>query len=196
MRRIKTRDLDGMASVVATYCHARVWALRTAAVLLVGFAVGCGSGFSEILFHAVSAAGRSALDVALTDLANDLAAAAEQQEPDLSDDDGDGDGGADDADDDSDAGDIPPDDATRGDDTGDGVGDEGAGETVYLDNGCGSCHCADASGGCALSAPGLAGVPAADVASRLNGESPHPVQADLTATELADMAAFLASLEG
>lgn len=161
-----------------------------AAILLAGLGTGCGSAFSEILFQAASAAGRSALDVALTDLANDLADAADQQGDDGVDDDGAVD------DDPGDSDDSPPDDSPVDDGGGDLAGDAATGEAVFVDNGCTSCHCADASGGCALSAPGLAGVSRTELESRLTGELSHPIQADLTAQEFADLEAFLASVGG
>ncbi len=169
----------------ATYCRARAYVVGLLAVSLAWLTLGCGSGFSEILFQAFSAVGRSALDVALTDIANDLADAADQQEPDPAETDPD----ADDHDD------IPADDPPVDDGT-DPVADPVTGQTVYTDNGCAGCHCDDASGGCALSAPGLIESSSSDLESHLTGEHTHPVQADLSATELADLEAYLASLAG
>ena len=69
------------------------------------------------------------------------------------------------------------------------------GETIYLSNNCAACHCADAAGDCALSAPALVGVGAASLDAFLRGGEPHSGgQLALDDQELADLAAYLASL--
>lgn len=150
---------------------------------IAGLNIGCGSSFSEILFQAASAVGRSALDGGLTNLANDFADRADEQVVDT------GDGG-------DMADDVPdtPVDVPGG--GGDLVGDPAAGESLFTANGCTSCHCDDASGGCALSAPRIVGVAIEEITARLTGDVFHPIKVDLTAVDLADLQAFLASLGG
>ncbi len=82
-------------------------------------------------------------------------------------------------------------------------GDDGApggsvddGETLFADNNCSACHCPDAGGGCALSAPALvgAGVELLDTFLR-GGESHAGGTFPFNDQELADLAAFLESLK-
>ena len=138
---------------------------------LVG-AAGCGTTLDELLFQTLSAAGRTALDRLLTDLANDVAGSGAGQPS--------GDGGTDPG-----AGDG---------DTGDQPGGAGNGQAIFTANACGGCHCVDASGGCALDAPAIVGVASATLDGALRGDASHPVRADLTDEELAELAAYLASL--
>jgi len=171
----------------ATYCRARVWAYCLCVAMFAGLSAGCGSAFSEILFQAASAVGRSALDVALTDIANDFADAGDAQADEPVD------GGGDVPDDETpDAPDEPPIDGGGAD----LVGDPVAGEPFYTTNGCSSCHCDDASGGCALDAPNAVGVEFSILEAHLTGDESHPVKLDLTAQDLADLQAYLASLGG
>lgn len=69
------------------------------------------------------------------------------------------------------------------------------GAMLYADNNCADCHCADASGGCALSAPVLvgAGVEALNAFLR-GGESHSGGTAPFDDQDLVDLAAYLASL--
>lgn len=227
--------------------------------LLVG---GCGTNFDEILYQSLAATGRTALDILLTDLANDLADRADGD--DAAADDTDGDDGTADGDDtdgggDSDGGDgtgggldgaalfaancsachgsdgasgfapdvtgatadevlaamsltthgsisLTVDELTAiamflgGDGTADGGGsiggDAAAGETIFTANGCGSCHCADASGGCALEAPDLHGADGDTLDEFLRGDTPHTGgKHDLTDQDLLDLKAYLDVLE-
>ena len=167
---------------------------RTAACLVVTLAIGlsgCGTNLEEILFQASAAAGRTVLDSLLTEFLNDLAT-------------GTGDGGQ-----------PPPQDGMNGAGNGDGSDPSGGdgmagdvngagdltgnpltGETVYADNGCAGCHCADAAGGCALSAPDVTGTAVQAVDDSLRGDAVHPTKPDLSDGEVADLAAYLASLAG
>ena len=89
-------------------------------VALVAGLVGCGSNFPELLYQSASAAGRTYLDLLLTDVANTVADALDREDEvspdgdDNGDDNGDDDGG--------DGGDISFDDLT---------GDPAAGEPLY-----------------------------------------------------------------
>jgi len=69
------------------------------------------------------------------------------------------------------------------------------GAMLYANNNCADCHCADAGGGCALSAPVLvgAGVEALNAFLR-GGESHSGGTAPFDDQELVDLAAYLASL--
>ena len=158
--------------------------------LLALFVGGCGTNVDEILYHAFAATGRTALDIFLTDLANDLADRAEGDAAALDDTDGDdgtGDGGDTDGGGDSDGGDAA--------DGGSVGGDAAAGETIYVSNGCGSCHCADASGGCALDAPALLDADFETLDEFLRGDSPHTGgKHDLTDQDILDLQAYLGGL--
>ena len=150
---------------------------------------GCGTNFDEILYQAFAATGRTALDIFLTDLANDLADRADGDDaaPDDTDgDDGTGDGGT------GDGGDTDGGDGTDGGSVG---GDAAAGETIFTANGCGSCHCADASGGCALDAPALLDADFETLDEFLRGDSPHTGgKHDLTDQDILDLQAYLGGL--
>jgi len=144
---------------------------------------GCGINLSESLYQAGAAAGRTALDLWLTDLANQLADAA----VDTTDPAPDGDGMAPDDDADGSGGsDGPGFGATDGDAT--------DGEAVYVSTGCAGCHCDDGVGGCALSAPAVAGAAADVLDAVLRGEAIHPVRVDISDPDLADLEAYLTAL--
>ena len=148
---------------------------------------GCGTVLSESLYQAGAAAGRTALDLWLTDLANQLADAAEDMTDSAADVDGDG---------------PAPDDGAAGSGGSDGAdpgsgaiaGDVGGGETIYVSNGCAGCHCDDGAGGCALSAPAVAGAAAGALDAVLRGETTHPIKVDVSDQDLGDLDAYLASL--
>jgi len=74
------------------------------------------------------------------------------------------------------------------------VGDPVAGAAVYADSGCAACHCADATGGCALSAPALPGADAITLDDYLRGAAAHPAKPALSDQDIADLAAYLDSL--
>ena len=158
------------------------------AVLLLGL-IGCGSGVNEALYQTASAAGRTALDIFLTELANALADTFDQTATPPADDgedgteDGNGDGNWDV--DDGDGEDVSPDELTS---------DPDAGQAVYADNGCAPCHCDDGSGGCAMSAPGLVGASFDTLSDDLGGDSVHFGQGPLSNQELVDLEAYLGSL--
>ena len=158
--------------------------------LLALLAGGCGTNFDEILYQAFAATGRTALDIFLTDLANDLADRADGG--DAAPDDTDGDGGTGDGGT-GDGGDSDGGDAADGASVG---GDAAAGEMIYVSNGCGSCHCADASGGCALDAPALHDAAGETLDEFLRGDTPHTGgKHDLTDQDILDLQAYLAGLE-
>jgi len=76
------------------------------------------------------------------------------------------------------------------------AGDAAAGESFYAASGCAACHCADATGGCLPSAPALIGIAAELLEANLVGADAHVGgKLDASAADLADLAAFLASLE-
>ena len=167
------------------------FACMIAAALLIT-QLGCGVNLNEILFQSASAAGRTYIDLLLTDFQNDLADRFDQDAgADDDQDDGDADAG-DDA-----AGDAGDDDAGDAGDTDDGgldtlTGDPAAGEPLYAS--CAGCHCVDAAGGCLLDAPPIAGVDLETLDDFLRGDATHPAKPDLTDQELVDLQAFLASL--
>ncbi|MFQ5461692.1 MAG: c-type cytochrome [Phycisphaerae bacterium] len=164
-------------------------------LLLFGFAgFGCGTDFNNVLFQSLSSAGRSAFDLTLTDLANSVANVANSLNTPASDADQ-GEGGASgDGDNDSD-GDGDSGGATDGGAPPDG--DATNGRAVFDANGCSTCHCDDAGGGCALGAPSLQGVEAQEVTDKLTGVVGHTGGTrELTDAELADLATYLAELAG
>ncbi len=140
-------------------------------------ASACGTNFEQLLFESGSAIGRTYLDVLLTDFANALATSSDPEPTPP---------------DDGDNGDTEPDDP--GNDPATLTGDSAVGEMLYGSNGCASCHCPDATGGCALDAPTIVGVPAGDLNIHLRGPAPHPTKFNLSDQDLADLAAFLATL--
>ncbi len=146
--------------------------LRAAVCMGLVGAAGCGTTLDELLFQTVSAAGRTALDQLLTDLANDIAGSS-AGEPS-------GDEGTDPGSGDGDSGDQPDGSAN--------------GQAIFTTNACGGCHCVDASGGCALDAPAIVGAASATLDGVLRGEASHPIRADLTDDELDELADYLASL--
>ena len=148
--------------------------LTTAMAALALTLTGCGTDFGSLLYTSFQAASRAALDQALTDFAGTLAGGSTTDTTgDGTDTTGDG-----------------------TDTTGDGGATDGtaAGEAVFADSGCTACHCVDATGGCALSAPSLVAVDAAVLADVVSGALSHPVGVDLTDQESADLIAWLASL--
>lgn len=151
---------------------------------------GCGTNLDELLLQAAASVGRVVVDQAITEVGNELADAIADDGVDSTD------GDVDDGTDGSGGGD----DGTGGDgDNGDGgpdlpaEGDASRGATTYADNGCANCHCADASGGCALSAPSLVGVSSTVIDDVLRGDAGHPTMPSLTDQEVVDLAAFLAA---
>jgi hypothetical protein len=165
----------------------RLWRLLVAALML-GVA-GCRTNLSEVLLQTGAATGRTLVDLWLTDFANQLADSFEPDDsapddddstPDISDDDT----GQDDDDD------LPVDD----DGSGGSSGDVAAGEAIYTANSCGTCHCADAAGGCALSAPSIVGAGVGAIVAVLLGDASHPSKVGLSDQGLADLEAYLGSL--
>ncbi len=76
-----------------------------------------------------------------------------------------------------------------------GGGSVAGGESLFVANNCGGCHCADAGGGCALDAPALAGATVETLADFLTGIEPHAGgQFALSDQDFADLQAYLASL--
>jgi len=69
-----------------------------------------------------------------------------------------------------------------------------AGESFYIDAVCAACHCADATGGCALDAPSLIGASVDTLEAVLVGDAEHPGgKQDASADDLANLEAYLAS---
>ena len=160
---------------------------------------GCGTNLNELLYQTASSVGRTAFDLWLTDQANQLTDSDDNGDDDPT---GGDDGDADDGDEPDDADGDDGDDGDPGGDDGGGIGggdltgDPSSGEIGYNSNGCAACHCADATGGCALSAPGLIGVDAATLDDFLRGDASHPSKADLTDQQIVDLEAYLASIGG
>jgi mono/diheme cytochrome c family protein len=159
-------------------------------VAIVMFGFGCGTRINEALLLALESGARTGFDVFLSDLLSDLpnffTFPPPTGEP------GDGDGDSTDGDDGD--GDQPPPDGNGGD----LVGDPVAGEALYGINGCGLCHCDDASGECLPGSPGLQGSSLEVNREALQGESSHVGGKfpDLTEQDLADLVAFLADVGG
>lgn len=164
----------------------------TALALALAFLSACGTNFEDVLFQAVSAVGRTIVDAALTDIANDLAGALDGASDSASDDATTDGAGGDNMTDGT--GDSPADGSTGGS-LADLTGDPPAGQTSYNALGCASCHCGDASGGCALDAPSLTGSNAASLDDHLRGDATHVGgKFDLSDQEIVDLEAYLASL--
>ena len=140
----------------------------------------CGTNFDEVLFQTAGATGRSFLDTLLTDLANTLADSFDSEGTPASEDELDG-------------GEAPP---QVGPPLEELTGDPAAGEEIFASNNCAPCHCADAAGGCALSAPSLVGVATETLDDRLRGDVAHPGgKFNLTNQDIVDLQAYLSSLD-
>jgi cytochrome c553 len=163
----------------------RSWPLVLAA-LAVQFA-GCGTNLNEVLFQSVAATGRTLSDLWLTDFENRLADSLDPNGAPT----GDGGSTTDQGGGGSDQGNGSG--TGGGDGSTDLTGDPAAGQTVFTTNNCAACHCADASGGCALSAPPIAGVASDTIDARLRGDATHPLKVELSDQDLADLQAYLAS---
>ena len=164
----------------------RSWPLVLAA-LAVPFA-GCGTNLNEVLLQSAAATGRTLIDLWLTDFENRLADSLDRNGATA---------GSSGSTTDQGGGGI---DQGNGGDAGgsDGstglTGDPAVGQTVFTANNCAACHCADASGGCALSAPPIAGVASDTIDAMLRGDASHPLKVELSDQDLADLQAYLASL--
>jgi mono/diheme cytochrome c family protein len=166
-----------------TYTPIRLPASLLVVACLTGLS-GCGTNFDEVLYQTASATSRTFLDILLTDLANTLADSFDQRDTPASEDEDDGDNGG---------GDTNPPDGPPLEEL---TGDPGTGEGVYASNACAPCHCADAGGGCALSAPSLVGVETETLDDRLRGDVNHPGgKVNLTNQEIVDLQAYLAGLD-
>lgn len=171
-----------------------------AAVALLLACGGCGTSVNDLLFQTGTAVGRTFLDLLLTDVANTLEDQLDSlgQPADGDDQDTDDAGAADDDGDGGTNGDTNGDGSDNGGSTGGGLddltGDPAAGETVYAANGCTACHCEEAAGGCALSAPAIIDTAAQLLDDFLRGDEFHPTKIDLTDQEIVDLQAYLASL--
>lgn len=222
----------------------RWWPVRLMAAGMVLVVAGCGTNLDEVVYQTIAAAGRTYVDLVLTDVANDLAGVSEDDaDDDTNDTDGtNGDGGNGDAGldgaalfasngcngchgEDGASGSAPDisgkaaaevatglelpihtaislseeEIAAIAEFLGASAGGIGngpdAGEQLYMDLVCAACHCADASGGCALDAPSLVGVDLDELEDTLVGDDDHPGgKFDLSAEDLQNLEAYLASL--
>lgn len=154
--------------------------VKVIALLVLVGVVGCGSGVNEALYQTASAAGRTAVDIFLTELANALADAFDPAAAPPADDDA---TNGEEADGDEGDGDVPADEL---------IPDPDNGATLYL-AGCAACHCDDGSGGCAAGAPSVVGVSFDVLSDYLGNGATHFGQGPLTDQELVDMEANLAS---
>ncbi|MBN4058993.1 cytochrome c [bacterium AH-315-J04] len=139
---------------------------------------GCGTNFEDVLFQVASAAGRTAVDAFVTDVANAIAGVEDTDDSvtDVADDDSDND----------DSGSTDLDSL---------VGDLANGEDIFMANNCGACHCVDGIGGCALDAPSVIGVSTQVTDEVLRGSHAHAGgKFNLSDQEIADLIAYIASL--
>ncbi|MFH0980837.1 MAG: cytochrome c [Planctomycetota bacterium] len=149
------------------------WWVGLVATLVLVALIGCGTNIDALAAQTGNAAATSVLDLLLTDFANQVADAFDQNALEPSEDGGDGDGG-------------------DGGDGGNGGGGP-AGQQVFESKGCGACHGANAEGG---SAPALAGADqSAALEERFGGGASH-YGSTLTDQEIADVAEWLAGSGG
>ena len=152
---------------------------------------GCGTNLNEVLLQSGTATGRTLIDLWLTDFENRLADSLNPIAGTV------GDGGTT-----TGQGGGSTDQGNGGDGSGAGggstglTGDPATGQTLFAVNNCAACHCADASGGCAFSAPPIVGVAVDSIDGRLRGDATHPLKVELSDQDLADVEAYLASLVG
>ncbi len=159
------------------YCY-RGALLATGWVLSV---TGCGVDLNQLLIEAANVGATTALDILLTDVVVNAADAVEDIE----------DAPIDSADGDSDTED---DDSAGGEVSIDIEGDIAAGQDLFTSSGCAACHCADATGGCALSAPSLIDVDVDTLNAKLRVNGPHfGIDTGLGDQQIADLQAFFAS---
>ena len=146
------------------------------ALALLAALPGCGTTAGDTLFNAASAAGTTAFDLFLTAAVNSLLDIVNAPPPSSTTQPSGGSGGG------------------GGGNFGGLTGDSANGQSLFMANNCAACHCADASGGCALSAPALVGVSAAQLDDRLRGTISHPGgKFTLTDQEIVDLEAYLAA---
>ena len=148
------------------------WAGLLAAVVLAGL-VGCGTNIDALLAQTGSAMATTTADILLTDFANQVADAFDQNAPRPVDDGEDADDGGD-GDDDAD-----------GDDGGDADADGADGATLYADN-CASCHGADGASGFA---PDITGMTADELSLGLESGAHGAIS--LTGEQVVAIAEFL-----
>lgn len=167
----RTSNYPGCTPSIHRVSHTARRALLLALIMIAG-APGCSTVAGDAFFNVATAAGTSFFDQLLTaavngtlNLLNPLPA---DEQPD----------------------------AGSGSDGGfDGLtGNATNGQAIFTANNCATCHCVDASGGCALSAPSLIGVGTTEVDDNLRGQSPHVGgKFQLTDQEIVDLVTFLAS---
>lgn len=150
----------------------------------VGAFLGCGTNFNDLAYNTLSASGQTLLDLLLTEAVNNILDGTQTDDNDN--DNGGGDNGNDNS---------APDNDNTGGGLDDLVGDVANGSELYAAN-CASCHCADATGGCLLDAPGVVGATATVLGEFVRGEASHPAKRDWTDQEVVDAEAYLASLAG
>lgn len=154
-----------------------------------GELTGCGANFEEELLITGTAGVRSVFDVFITEIVNSLLDSFEEGET----------GAPDDAvNDDDEDGDSIDDGSDDGSDDGGSADDAAAsiqrGQTLFTENACFGCHCADASGGCAADAPPNAGADVETVDDITRGERDHPGgKFDFSDQDIDDLVAFLAT---
>lgn len=142
-------------------------------LIMVAGVSGCGNVAGDAFFNAATAAGTSFLDQLLTAAVNGTLDLLNPPPP----------------------ADTQPVDGSSGAGNFDGLtGSAANGLAFFTANSCASCHCDDAGGGCALSAPSLVGVDVIAVDDRLRGTKSHSGgKFELTDQEIVDLVAFLAS---
>lgn len=158
------------------------------------FVAGCGTDLGEALLFAGDSAGRTFIDVLISDFYSDA--------PELVTFPGRlGDATDDDAAPEETAADMDAEESAplEEEDIEDIVdlelaGDADRGVAVFTANFCTACHCDDASGGCLPTAPDVRGTNVTTLQEKLQGDEPHVggTFPDLTAQDLADLQAFLA----
>ena len=196
MSRETRRSMNRSADATAQVKHGTGWSLGPAAfgglavlflpIVLVG-PMGCGSNIQGVLFQTAGAAGRTYLDLLLTDVANAVAERFDREPGTTPPVDG-GAGGEEDAD----GADGGGGDTGGRDSTFEGLtGNPASGESLYAS--CTACHCADASGGCLAGASPVVGASAETLDEFLRGGATH-VHQDLTDQEIVDLETYLTSL--
>lgn len=155
------------------FFHARRFACLCAVGLFA--TTGCGTNLIDVATQTANAAATTAFDNFLTFLANSLIDSTQPGTTTPPDQDGDQ----------PDIDDTTPFDQLTPDPT--------AGQTLYLSNACGACHCPDATGGCALNAPSLIGVSNDTLDSFLRGSAAHPGgKFSFSNQDIVDLQSFLA----
>jgi mono/diheme cytochrome c family protein len=153
-----------------------VWGPVVLGLLFAVGVAGCGVNASQLLFSAADATGNTLLDIWLTEFANDVVGAGQEEANENTNENAN----------ENENGNANENTNTNENTNGNDNGGESPGATLFADH-CASCHGADGTGGFG---PDITGDSAAEISSALSSISVHS-SISLTEAEIADIATFL-----